>query len=576
MTATLQGAAPVLSVRDLSVDARTPAGLKRILDGVSFDLAAGETLCLAGESGSGKSVTSLAVMGLLPRASLRVASGDIQLGETNLLRLSERAMRRIRGGEIAMIFQEPMTSLNPVMTIGQQLTEAIREHRDDLTESSEAVARQMLDAVRMTEPARRLAQYPHELSGGMRQRVMIAMALSCRPKVLIADEPTTALDVTVQAQILTLMRELRREFGTSILMITHDMGVVAEMADRVVIMQSGRTVEQGDVVDIFERPDAPYTRQLLAAVPRLGSLSGTDAPPRVTDAPRPPAVPLPILEVAELSVTYGGQRGWFGRGAAPEPTVKNISFDLKAGETLGLVGESGSGKSTTGKAVLGLIPFEGSVRIAGREVFQSSPSIMQPIRRAAQMIFQDPYASLDPRMSVGAAIAEPLMIHGIGNASERKERVAALLKRVGLTADAAERYPHEFSGGQRQRICIARALALEPRLIVADESVAALDVSVRARVLDLMLELQEQMGLAYLFISHDMAVIEKMAHHVAVMRGGRIVEIGPRRQVFENPQDDYTRGLMAAVPIPDPRHYRNGPGGDGGPRPMAVRGFQVR
>jgi ATPase components of various ABC-type transport systems, contain duplicated ATPase len=573
VTATHPSAAPVLSVRDLSVDARTPAGLKRILDGVNFDLAAGETLCLAGESGSGKSVTSLAIMRLLPKASLRVASGDILLGDTNLLRLSERAMRRVRGGDIAMIFQEPMTSLNPVMTIGQQLTEAIREHRDDLTESAEVVARQMLDAVHMTEAARRLTQYPHELSGGMRQRVMIAMALSCRPKVLIADEPTTALDVTVQAQILTLMRELRREFGTSILMITHDMGVVAEMADRVVIMQNGRTVEQGDVVDIFEKPTAPYTRKLLAAVPRLGSFSGTDEPPRVTDSPRPPATPLPILEVAELSVTYGRQRGWFGRGVSPEPTVKNVSFDLKAGETLGLVGESGSGKSTTGKAVLGLIPFKGSVRIAGREVFQSSPSIMQPIRRSAQMIFQDPYASLDPRMSVGAAIAEPLVIHGIGNVSERKDRVSALLKRVGLTADAAERYPHEFSGGQRQRICIARALALEPKLIVADESVAALDVSVRARVLDLMLELQEQMGLAYLFISHDMAVIEKMAHHVAVMRGGRIVEIGPRRQVFENPRDDYTRGLMAAVPIPDPRRYRDGPAGDGGPRPMAVRGL---
>lgn len=546
---------PALSVRNLSVDARTPAGLKRILHNVSFDIAAGETLCLAGESGSGKSVSSLAIMGLLPKASLRVAGGEVRLGEKNLLNLPERAMRRVRGGEIAMIFQEPMTSLNPVMTIGSQLTEAIREHRRDLSESAAAVARQMLDAVQMSEAEKRLKQYPHELSGGMRQRVMIAMALSCRPKLLIADEPTTALDVTVQAQILTLMRDLRREFSTSILMITHDMGVVAEMADRVAIMQDGHIVEQGGVIDIFEKPSEPYTEELLAAVPRLGALAGTDQPPRISGVPRPSAMPLPVLEADGLSVTYGTAGRWFGRKTVKPPTVKNISFSLQSGGTLGLVGESGSGKSTTGKAVLGLIPFAGSVRIAGQEVYPASPSIMLPMRRAAQMIFQDPYASLDPRMNVGAAIAEPLAIHKIGNASERKDRVESLLKRVGLTGDSIERYPHEFSGGQRQRICIARALALEPKLIVADESVAALDVSARARVLDLMLELQEQMGLSYLFISHDMGVIEKMAHHVAVMRGGKIVEYGTRREIFENPQHEYTRELMAAVPIADPRHY---------------------
>jgi peptide/nickel transport system ATP-binding protein len=549
-------AQPVLSVRNLTLDARTPTGLKRILDDVSFEIAAGETLCLAGESGSGKSVTSLAIMGLLPKAALRVASGEIRLGETSLLGQSERNMRRIRGREVAMIFQEPMTSLNPVMTIGAQMEEAIREHRPDSAESPQVIARQMLDAVHMTEAARRLTQYPHELSGGMRQRVMIAMALSCRPKMLIADEPTTALDVTVQAQILKLIRELRQEFHTSILMITHDMGVVAEMADRVAVMQQGRIVEQGDALDIFERPQETYTRSLLAAVPRLGALAGTSGPPRVTSHPPLPVSPSPVLEVADLSVTYGAKTGWFSRGKTAQPTVKKIGFELKAGQTLGLVGESGSGKSTTGKAVLGLIPFDGSVRIAGREVFPASSSIMLPIRRSAQMIFQDPYASLDPRMSVGTAIAEPLVIHGIANVSERKDRVAALLKRVDLPPEAAERYPHEFSGGQRQRICIARALALKPQLIVADESVAALDVSVRGRVLDLMLELQEEMGLAYLFISHDMAVIEKMAHNVAVMRGGEIVEIGSRAQVFENPQDAYTRALMAAVPIPDPRHYR--------------------
>ncbi len=553
---TLPVPVPVLSVRDLTVDARTPDGLKRILDHVSFDLGPGETLCLAGESGSGKSVTSLSIMGLLPKASLKVASGDIKLEDRSILGISHRALRRIRGGEIAMIFQEPMTSLNPVMTIGEQLVETIREHQADQGSGADATARAMLDAVQISNAAARMKQYPHELSGGMRQRVMIAMALSCRPKVLIADEPTTALDVTVQAQILTLMRGLRREFNTSILMITHDMGVVAEMADRVAIMQHGRVIEQGGVIEIFGKPAELYTRQLLAAVPRLGAHAGTTAPPRVTNAPIPTLPASTVLDVRGLSVTYAAKAGWFGTSKPSAPSVDNVSFSIKAGQTLGLVGESGSGKSTTGKAVLNLIPFSGSVAIDGQQVHGVSARAMRPIRRSAQMIFQDPYASLDPRMSVGAAIIEPLVIHQIGNASERQDRLANLLRRVGLTPDAATRYPHEFSGGQRQRICIARALALEPKLIVADESVAALDVSVRARVLDLMLELQEQMGLAYLFISHDMAVIEKMSHDVAVMRSGRIVEHGPRRQIFENPRDDYTRELMSAVPVADPLHYR--------------------
>jgi len=546
---------PVLRVENLCVDARTPEGLKRVLDNISFNLEPGETLCLAGESGSGKSVTSLSIMGLLPKASLRVASGNIILGNQDLTRLSNSQMRHIRGGEIAMIFQEPMTSLNPVMTIGAQLTEAIREHQQ--ADNAETMARQMLEAVQIADPARRLKQHPHELSGGMRQRVMIAMALSCRPKVLIADEPTTALDVTVQAQILTLMRELKGEFGTSIVMITHDMGVVAEMADRVAIMQHGRIVEQRASLDLFANPTEPYTRKLLAAVPRLGALVGTDGPPRVsTDAPRAKEQTAPILNVQDLSVSYGKSSGMLFRRQAPSATVRNISFQIMPGETMGLVGESGSGKSTTGKAVLGLIPFAGSVQLDGYDISRLSHHEMRPVRRSAQMIFQDPYASLDPRMSVGRAIAEPMTIHGIGTSAERRERVSELLRRVGLTPDAAARYPHEFSGGQRQRICIARALALEPKLIVADESVAALDVSVRAQVLDLMLELQETMGLAYLFISHDMAVIERMSHKVAVMSGGEIVEAGTRRNIFENPRDDYTKALMQAVPVPDPTIYR--------------------
>jgi len=543
---------PVLSVADLSVDARTPEGRRRVLDAVSFDLNPGETLCLAGESGSGKSVTSLAIMGLLPKASLQVASGQIRLAGRDLVPLSNHAMRQMRGGEIAMVFQEPMTSLNPVMSIGAQLTEAIREHQG--ATDAEAVARTMLDAVQISDPARRLGQFPHELSGGMRQRVMIAMALSCRPKVLIADEPTTALDVTVQAQILTLMRELKQEFGASIILITHDMGVVAEMADRVVILQNGRVVEQNAVVPLFTSPKAAYTQQLLAAVPRLGAHAGTNGPPRVTAAAAAPAMRdrTPILNVTKLSASYGSPAGFLLKGRPIAAAVSDVSFDIRPGETLGLVGESGSGKSTTGKAVLGLIPFTGDVVIDGKNIGGLSQRQMQPVRRSAQMIFQDPYASLDPRMAVGAAIAEPLVIHGLGGKSERQDRVAELLRRVGLQPEAASCYPHEFSGGQRQRICIARALALEPKLIVADESVAALDVSVRARVLDLMLELQETMGLAYLFISHDMAVIERMSHHVAVMRAGRIVEIGTRRAVFENPKETYTQALMAAVPVADP------------------------
>jgi peptide/nickel transport system ATP-binding protein len=545
----------VLTVSNLTVDALTASGAKRILNGISFDLRAGETLCLAGESGSGKSVTALSIMRLLPRKSLRVVSGGIRLVDTDLTRLSDRAMRQVRGGDIAMIFQEPMTSLNPVMSIGAQLIEAIKTHQEIGAGGARARALEMLEAVRISEPKRRLGQYPHELSGGMRQRVMIGMALSCRPKLLIADEPTTALDVTVQAQILTLMRELKQEFGASILLITHDMGVVAEMADRVAVMKDGRIVEIGTAVDVFERPRETYTRELIAAVPRIGARAGTDGPPRVMMAePHSPVLagdPPPVLSVRDLTVIYGGGAGqWLGRGEG-HIAVRSVSFDVAAGRTLGLVGESGSGKSSTGKAVLGLVPFSGSVAIDGHTV-GGSATAMRPIRRLAQMIFQDPYASLDPRMTVGAAIAEPLVIHGIGSKADRADRVADLLRRVGLMPDVASRYPHEFSGGQRQRICIARALALKPKLIVADESVAALDVSVRAKVLDLMLELQETEGLAYLFISHDMAVIERMSHTVAVMNAGSIVEYGPRRTVFEAPQEAYTRELIAAVPVPVP------------------------
>ena len=433
----LRSSHALLTVEGLTVDALTDRGAARVLDGVSFELKAGETLCLAGESGSGKSVTSLSIMRLLPRTSLRIVSGRIGLAGVDLTRLSDRAMRDVRGGDIAMIFQEPMTSLNPVMSIGAQLIEAIKTHQAIDERAARRRALEMLEAVHISQAARRLAQYPHELSGGMRQRVMIGMALSCRPKVLIADEPTTALDVTVQAHILKLIRELKSEFGTSVLLITHDMGVVAEMADRVAVMKAGRIVEIGPAVDVFERPQAAYTRELIAAVPRIGARAGTDGPPRITAQARAAAElanDVPVLTVRDLTVSYGGGSGWFGRSRAQaavegvsfevmagktlglvgesgsgwfgrsraQAAVEGVSFEVMAGKTLGLVGESGSGKSSTGKAVLGLIPFTGSVLLGGETVHADrGPRVMRPIRRLAQMIFQDPYASLDPRMTVG-------------------------------------------------------------------------------------------------------------------------------------------------------------------------------
>ena len=472
---------PTLSIANLCVDALTPEGAKRVVSDVSLTVAPRETLCIAGESGSGKSVTALSIMRLLPPTSLRIASGAITLGSRDLTRLPERAMRGVRGGDIAMIFQEPMTSLNPVMTIGAQLFEAIRQHQgaEGANVRNRAIA--MLDVVQISDPARRLTQYPHELSGGMRQRVMIAMALSCRPKLLLADEPTTALDVTVQAQILSLMRDLKREFDTAIILITHDMGVVAQMADRVAIMQHGRLIETGITQKIFADPREAYTRELLAAVPRLGAFKDTDGPPRVTAAPvaANPSSDAPVLQVRDLFVTYGKPSGLFRRASKQAATVQDVSFEIRPGQTLGLVGESGSGKSTTGRAVLGLVPFSGAVSIDGELIQNLSPRAMRPVRRKAQMIFQDPYASLDPRMTVGEAIAEPMVIHDISTPAERKDMVASLLRRVGLSPDLATRYPHEFSGGQRQRICIARALAVEPEVLLRDEPFGALDAKLR-------------------------------------------------------------------------------------------------
>ncbi|WP_342234963.1 ABC transporter ATP-binding protein [Inquilinus sp. OTU3971] len=547
---------PLLQVRNLSTQVATPAGPKLVVEDLSFDLDPGETLCVAGESGSGKSMTSLSIMGLLPQPMARVAGGQVLLEGRDLLALPERQMRRVRGGEIAMIFQEPMTSLNPVMSVGRQIAEAIRAHRQVDGAEARRLALEALEAVRIAEPERRLRQHPHELSGGMRQRVMIAMALACRPKLLIADEPTTALDVTIQAQILELMRDLRRQFGTALILITHDMGVVAEMADRVVVMHQGRVVESGPVVPLFEAPRQDYTRQLLAAVPKLGQLAGRDAPLRA-DAPALPAANQPVIEVKDLTVRFDIAGGLLQRTVKRVHAVESLSFTLNPGETLALVGESGCGKSTTGKALMGLVPWRGSIRIAGAEAAGLGPTALKPLRRNIQMVFQDPYASLDPRMTVGGLVAEPLVIHGLARGGELADRVEWLFRRVGLEPELRHRHPHEFSGGQRQRICIARALSLSPKAIIADESVSALDVSVQARVLDLLHELQADLGLAYLFISHDMAVVEQISHRVAVMYLGQIVETGTRRQIFEDARHPYTRTLMQAVPIADPRRRRD-------------------
>ncbi|ERP97508.1 ABC transporter ATP-binding protein [Labrenzia sp. C1B10] len=541
----------VLSVRDLRTDVATPSGRKTVVKGLSFDLKRGETLCIAGESGSGKSITALSIMGLLPEPMARVSGGEVLFQGKDLIKLPEDAMRRIRGGDIAMIFQEPMTSLNPVLTVGRQLREAILAHQDVSGSEANKRALAMLESVRLSEPARRLKQYPHELSGGMRQRVMIAMALACNPKVLIADEPTTALDVTIQAQILQLIRDLQRDFGTAVIMITHDMGVVAEMADRVIVMNHGNIVESGTASDVFERPADSYTRHLLEAVPKLGAMTGVDSAARKKDQPE-----APVLEVEDLVVRFDLHGGLLNRVTSRVHAVEGVSFTLAPGETLGLVGESGCGKSTIGKALMNLVPWEGSIRVAGQHVGIGSAQEQQRRRRDMQMIFQDPYASLDPRMTVGEIVGEPLVIHGLARGKDLKDKVASLFDRVGLPADVITRHPHEFSGGQRQRICIARALALSPKVIVADESVSALDVSVQARVLDLLQELQEDLGLSYLFISHDMAVVEQVSHRIAVMYLGQIVEMGTRRQVFENPQHDYTKRLLKAVPIPDPRRRR--------------------
>ncbi|MGW9064029.1 ABC transporter ATP-binding protein [Achromobacter animicus] len=574
---TASSSAPLLSVRGVSVDFNTDTGGFRAVDNLDFDVRPGRTLAIVGESGSGKSVTSMAIMRLTDYNGGRISTGQILFRdgddrEVDLTQASDEQMRAIRGNDIAMIFQEPMTSLNPVFTIGDQIVEAIMLHQQLSRSAARQSARKLLEKVRLPDAEQLLDRYPHQLSGGMRQRVMIAMALSCQPRLLIADEPTTALDVTIQAQILNTIRELQRDLGTAVIFITHDMGVVAEMADDVVVMLRGKKVEQGTVQDIFNAPKHPYTRALLAAVPRLGSLTGRDLPLRTqqtvlegdtlrevgeTREQDTASYDEPVLRVDKLTTRFDVGHNLFGRVTHRVHAVEQVSFDVYPGETLALVGESGSGKSTIGKTLQQLVaPTSGAVRYNGQDIFSMDSAGRQRLRQEIQYIFQDPYASLDPRKTVAFSIAEPIRTHGLLTGEDAiARRVGELLEQVGLKPEHATRYPHEFSGGQRQRVCIARALASNPKLIIADESVSALDVSIQAQILNLLMDLQKDRGLSYLFITHDMAVVEKVSHRVAVLYLGQIVELGTRRQIFESPQHAYTRKLLAAVPVAEPGRH---------------------
>ncbi|WP_175138944.1 dipeptide ABC transporter ATP-binding protein [Achromobacter animicus] len=571
----------VVQVNDLTVRFKTPERTVEAVRNVSFHVNRGETLAIVGESGSGKSVTSLALMRLVEYGGGHIANGGMLLrrrsGEVlDLVSAPDSTLQRVRGADVAMIFQEPMTSLNPSFTAGNQIAEALQLHQGLDAAAARAETLRMLERVRIPEARAILDRYPHQLSGGMRQRVMIAMALSCNPQLLIADEPTTALDVTIQAQILQLIRQLQEEMDMGVIFITHDMGVVAEVADRVLVMYRGDKVEEGGSDEIFARPQHAYTRALLSAVPRLGAMQGTDEPApfpllkvdeavRVPDPARlvdtPVAAPStvrrengPVLKVRDLTTSFDITGGILGRVQKRVHAVEKVSFDLYPGETLSLVGESGCGKTTTGRSLLQLVKSKsGSIEFDGKNIGALRGSAMQTLRQHIQFIFQDPFASLDPRMTVGYSIMEPLLIHKVARGKEAQERVRWLMDKCGLLPEMIDRYPHEFSGGQRQRICIARALALNPKVVIADESVSALDVSIQAQIVNLLLDLQRELGVSFLFISHDMAVVERVSHRVAVMYLGQIVEIGPRRAIFENPQHPYTKKLMAAVPIADPQ-----------------------
>lgn len=575
----------VVRVVDLSVRFSSAERTVDAVRNLSFHVDRGETLAIVGESGSGKSVTSLALMRLVEHGGGKIVSGAMTLRRRNgelvdLAHATPKLMRTVRGADMAMIFQEPMTSLNPVFTAGEQIAESIRLHQHAGRAAARAETLRLLEQVRIPQAHSVMDRYPHQLSGGMRQRVMIAMALACKPALLIADEPTTALDVTIQAQILQLIRQLQEEMHMGVIFITHDMGVVAEVADRVLVMYQGQEVEQAPATELFHSPKHRYTKALLSAVPQLGSMKDTDYPEHfklismtqtadeISSADTssdtfkshlPYRNSKPILSVRNLTTRFDLRSGLLNRVKQRVHAVEQVSFDLYPGETLALVGESGCGKSTTGRALLRLVDTQGGeIEFDGQNVITLAHRKLQSLRRNIQFVFQDPFASLDPRVTVGFSIMEPLLIHGEGTAQSARERVAYLLGRVGLAPDMAQRYPHEFSGGQRQRICIARALALNPKVVIADESVSALDVSIQAQIVNLMIDLQQELGVSFLFISHDMAVVERISHRVAVMYLGQIVEIGPRRAIFQNPQHPYTRKLMSAVPVADParRHLK--------------------
>jgi peptide/nickel transport system ATP-binding protein len=541
---------PLLEITDLRVEIDTNRGLVTPVRDVSLSIAPGEMLGLVGESGSGKSMTAMSVLRMLPAQSARIAAGSITLDGHDLVTMPERTLRGIRGGTVGTIFQEPMTALNPVLSIGDQLTEPVRKHLGLNRRAAHARGLEMLDMVGIRDPRRVMADHPFQLSGGMRQRVMIAMAMSCEPKLLIADEPTTALDVTTQMQILDLMLGLQQEHGTAILLITHDLGVIAQTCQRVAVMYGGQIVETAQVEDLFERPQHDYTKRLLSFLPS----TAVATEPRERPTAIAPAGSPPLLEVANLSVHFQSRRrNLFERAPEPVKAVQDVSFCVERGTTLAIVGESGSGKSTTGRALLRLVePTSGSVRFDGRDVLAQTPEQMRGLRSDMQIIFQDTYASLDPRWQIGRSLGEPLATHTGLAKGDRADRVAEVLELVGLEAGHADRFPHEFSGGQRQRIGIARALMLNPSLVVCDEPVSALDVSVQAQVLDLMKKLQQELGLTYVFISHDLSVVQEMADDIIVMSRGLVVEQAPAAELYADPQHPYTRALLAAVPQADP------------------------
>jgi peptide/nickel transport system ATP-binding protein len=563
--------APLLRVRDLSIGFASKTGILPAVENLDFEIRRGQTLGIVGESGSGKSLSSLALMGLLP-ASARIIRGEAHFAPEgaaamDLLRADEQAMQAVRGKRIAMVFQEPMTSLNPLHTCGDQVAEVMRWHENISRKDAHQRVIALFDEVKLPRPKDIFNSYPHQLSGGQKQRVMIAMALACSPDLLIADEPSTALDVTVQKRILELLNELREKNNMGMIFISHDLGVVAQVAHEVLVLYRGKTVESGKVEDIFNKPRQLYTKALLDCRPRpgqhpkrlptvadylnLAQVANVDvalAPPLSQASTHEPDI---LLEARDINVWYPTSKNAWGKPTSYLKAVDGVSLQIKKGETLGLVGESGCGKSTLGRALLRLQHMHsGSIRFDGKELSHLTPSQMRPLRRRMQLIFQDPYGSLNPRLTVQQALIEPMQVHKLGGNTKAKEtRIAALLDRVGLAANAKSKYPHEFSGGQRQRICIARALVVEPDFIVCDESVSALDVSVQAQVINLLNELKEDLGLTYLFISHDLSVVQYMSDHVAVMQGGRIEEYASARNIYENPQSAYTRSLIEAIPV---------------------------